>query len=78
MSQTTFEGIILVSSPRAVLFQSHFWEAPLWFPLSQMDIQRFEDSFECVVKVKDWLCRKKNLYEFTMYTMEEIEQMSGI
>lgn len=73
---TTFEGVIVARTPAAIRFQGIYWEGPLWFPLSQVIIE--EDNPETshyVVKVKDWLPKKKGLLEFTHYGKEEIEGM---
>lgn len=77
MALTTFEGYVHFSTPKAILFQSHYWEAPMWLPLSQIFAESEVDSMETVVKVKDWLVGKKGLLEFTPYTVEEIERMNG-
>ena len=73
----TFEGYIHMATARAVLFQSHFWGAPLWLPMSQIEINHDYDGMEKVVKVAGWLCRKKQLLEFTPYTEDEVRAMSG-
>ena len=72
-----FEGYIHATTPGAILFQSHFWEKPLWFPKSQSIIEQEIDSMESVVKVRDWLCKKNSILEFTAYSREEIEARSG-
>jgi hypothetical protein len=60
-------------SGRALLFQSHYWEAPMWLPLSQVEIiQDFDSPLETVVKVSAWLCSKNELSEFTHYTEEDM------
>jgi hypothetical protein len=71
----TFEGTVHVMSARALLFQSHYWEAPMWLPLSQVEIiQDFDSPLETVVKVSAWLCGKNELSEFTRYTEEDMEK----
>lgn len=77
MSQmSTFEGVTHVQTARAILFQSHYWEAPMWLPISQIQIERTHDEpLETVVKVKSWLCSKRGFHEFSYYTKEEIEKM---
>lgn len=77
MAYHTFEGYIHVSTSGALLFQSHYWEAPLWVPKSQSYVETDPDSMEVVVKIKDWLCRKKKLMEFTFYPESEIQLMNG-
>lgn len=58
----TFEGYIHARSPKAVLFQGHYWEDGTWLPLSQIEVKEDENSH--VVVVKEWLCAKNNLAEF--------------
>ncbi len=72
----TFEGIIHNSSGKAILFQSHYWEAPLWLPRSQLWLNQDSED-EWVIRVKDWLCEKKDLMEFVQYTQEQLELMDG-
>lgn len=73
----TFEGITLVQTGRAVLFQSHYWEGPLWFPTSQIEMRTtYDEPLETVIKVKAWLCKKRGIHEFTSYSEEEIRRMS--
>lgn len=75
MSNSTFEGTIEVSTPKAILFQGVYWEGPLWFPRSQIRLLP-DGEFAYVVVVKDWLCRKRDLLEFTAYNEADIERMS--
>lgn len=77
MSQrSTFEGVIETYTSKAILFHGWYWEAPIWLPRSQITLE--EDSgISFVVHVKDWLCNKKGLLEFTPYSAEEIERMDG-
>jgi hypothetical protein len=75
--RSTFEGYVHMQTARALLFQSHYWEAPMWIPLSQAEVEKDFDSLETVVHVKDWLCRKKNLLEFTFYVEEDIRKMAS-
>jgi hypothetical protein len=71
----TFEGEIHTRTGRAIRFQSYYWEAPLWFPLSQVEIFQDPDApFEVVLVAKPWIAKVKNVYEFTHYTQEEIEK----
>lgn len=71
----TFEGVVHVMSARALLFQSHYWEAPMWLPLSQVEIiEDFDCPLETVVKVSAWLCGKNDLKEFSHYTTEDMEK----
>lgn len=73
---STFEGNILRRTQRGVLFIGNYWEAPLWFPISQMAIDQDIDSLESVVKIKSWLCRKRGINEFTHYSEEEIQKIA--
>lgn len=69
----TFEGVIHFMSARAVLFQCHYWEGPIWIPLSQSEIiQDFDSPLEVVLKVSPWLCNKNELEEFTYYSEEDV------
>ena len=71
----TFEGHIHFMTARAVRFQSHYWEGPLWFPMSQVSLHRDPDApFEVVLVAKPWIAKVKDVFEFTHYTQEEIEQ----
>jgi hypothetical protein len=71
-----FEGRIEQTSSKAILFQSHYWDAPLWFPMSQIRI--FPDGeFFHVIDVRDWLTDKRNILEFTPYAAEQIEAING-
>lgn len=73
----TFEGVILQRTARGILFQGHFWEAPLWFPSSQTT-DTPDGDFGCVFWVKDWLADKRGIYEFTYYSEEQIKLMAGV
>lgn len=79
MPVTTFEGRLELVTPKAIRFQSHYWEAPLWFPLSQVFIEPDSEDDESVVilKVKDWLANKRGLLEFTAYNKAELEAMDA-
>lgn len=71
-----FEGLIWFITPKAILFQSHYWEGPLWFPMSQVEIIHNWDSEEKVVIVQPWLCNKRKIHEFVFYSEEEIEKFN--
>lgn len=73
---TTFEGIILNRTTRAIMFQSHYWGAGMWFPSSQTEVLE-DEGMSVVVRVKDWLCSKKGLLEFTSYSEAEIKVLAG-
>lgn len=79
MSVHTFEGRLELVTPRAVRFQGHFWEAPLWFPLSQITIEpdSEDDPLTVVIRVRDWLALKRGLLEFTFYAKPELEAMDA-
>jgi hypothetical protein len=76
MGWTTFEGRITKSSGSAVCFQSQYWEGEVWFPRSQTIIEDDEDGV--VLKVNDWLAKKRDMLEFTHYGMAELEAMNQI
>ena len=69
----TFEGIPVFYTPAAVLFHGVYWEAPLWLPLSQIEMIPDGEVYY-VVHVKAWLTQKNDLREFTFYTAEEIAE----
>lgn len=69
----TFEGHILFSSYKAVLFQGNYWHGSMWLPRSQIEI--IPDGESCVVKVKPWLCKKNGINEFTEYDADKFEGM---
>lgn len=76
----TFEGVLVFRTARAILFQSHYWAGPLWFPLSQLDMEidgEFDEPGR-VIHVKPWLPEKKGLEEFTEYDEEAIERMAQV
>lgn len=73
---TMFEGQVLGRSTKAVLFQSNYWEQPIWFPTSQSElIEDGETGY--VIKVKPWLADKLGVLEFTYYSKEDIHKMVG-
>lgn len=60
----TFEGIVHAATPRAFLFQSHYWCAPQWLPFSQTTLVK-EHKDEVVIKIAGWLANKNGFVEFT-------------
>lgn len=76
MTHHTFEGFIHVFTGRAMLFQSHYWDGPVWFPTSQTEIEPDGDMF-VVIRVKDWLPRKRGILEFTHYGEHDIERIAA-
>lgn len=79
MSVHTFEGRTLFFTGAAVRFQGNYWEGPLFFPLSQVEIipDSEDDPYQVVLKVKDWLANKRRLLEFTHYGEAEIAEMDA-
>lgn len=76
-ADATFEGVVVAETARAILFQGHYWEAPLWFPMSQLVMKvTYDEPMEAVIKVRGWLCRKRGVQEFTHYSQEEIERIA--
>ena len=75
MRVSTFEGVIHVNTPKAVLFECVYWDGTLWLPRSQIEIDPDAGGLFVVVHVKDWLVRKRGLLEFTQYSAEEIAKM---
>lgn len=77
MAVSTFEGVILVNTGRAIRFQGYFWGGPLWFPTSQLTVTEEGELGHIVIEVRDWLVGKRGLKEFTEYTPEQIEEMDA-
>lgn len=79
MTHSTFEGVILVQTGRAVRFSCYYWEdnAALWFPTSQLRVTEEGDLGHAVIEVRDWLVNKRGLMEFTFYSQAEIELMDA-
>lgn len=75
MAVDVFEGSILGSTSKAVEFQSVYWEGGVWFPKSQVEIEE-DGDMTIVLKVKDWLTRKRGILEFTHYGQKEIEEIA--
>lgn len=77
MSVHVFEGNVQFFTGAAVRFQGVYWEGPLFFPLSQVEIipDSEDDPTQVVIHVKDWLANKRKLLEFTHYNAEEIAEM---
>lgn len=71
-----FEGTIHAQTKAGLLFQGNYWDGPLWLPKSQVEVIYDDDAWEVVVFVKEWLARKRSLFEFTYYTEQEIEEIS--
>lgn len=69
---TTFEGYVLARSPKAVLFQGHYWGGALWLPISQIQMEP-DGPVSVVVQMKDWLAGKRDLRECETYTEEDIK-----
>ena len=70
-----FEGYILLVTAKAIMFQSYYWEGPIWLPMSQISI--FEDGDTTyVIKVRAWLCEKNDVPEFTYLDEEAIEKIN--
>lgn len=76
MAWSTFEGVIITHTAKAVLFQSWYWEDGMWFPTSQVRWQE-DGPVSCVIEVRDWLANKNGLLEFTQYTSQQLEVMRG-
>lgn len=78
MAVTTFEGTIEIVTGAALRFRGVYWEGALWFPTSQVEVlPDNDDTGHVVLKVKDWLAKKRGLLEFTHYGVEEIEAMNA-
>lgn len=66
----TFEGYVLVSTARAIMFQSHYWEHAHWFPRSQIEVRTQQDEDEVIITASDWICNMKRVREFTYHDHE--------
>lgn len=56
-------GYIIAESPRAFLFQDHYWDEPDWMPKRQCETLRDPDTFEVQLKASDWIADQKGLEE---------------
>ena len=73
--RTQYEGYILGSSNKAVLFHGHYWEAPAWIPFSQCEIIEDEDSY--IVTISHWLASRKKIPEFTYMDEAAMEEANA-
>lgn len=71
----TFEGLILARTNKGVLFEGNYWEGALWFPVSQVILEE-DGEGSYVMKVKDWLAKKRGCFEFTYYSLVDIERIA--
>lgn len=61
----TFIGKVLWWTPRAMLFQDHFWHEPEWYPLSQIEVKSVDlDHMEYIIVASNWITQQKGIYEF--------------
>ena len=67
-----FEGYVLRMTPKAIQFQSYYWDGAIWLPLSQVVLVP-DGEMTHVVYVKAWLANKRGLLEFTHYSEADIE-----
>jgi hypothetical protein len=72
----TFEGVVHADTPKAIFFQSHYWEEGMWLPKSQLKIEADGDFFH-LVKVRNWLMKKNNMFEFHFYPLEFMEAVNA-
>lgn len=63
-----FLGFVVEDTPKAVLFWCHYWEAPDWFPRSQITMLNTFDSIEVKILASPWICKAKNVKEATCLT----------
>lgn len=72
---TTFEGYVRFRTGSAVLFESYYWEGPLWFPLSNCYL--LEDGDDTwVIKIRNWLTKKNELHELCFVPIERINELN--
>lgn len=60
-----FIGYVTTETPRALLFQDHFWENPDWMPKSQITITRSESTNEVQIDASPWICKQKCIIEYS-------------
>jgi hypothetical protein len=70
-----FEGWVTAVSPKSVLFWGHYWGAPMWFPMSQIELQ--DDDSGHVLILSGWLAHKRGLSEFVQYSEEEAMRIAN-
>ena len=68
-----FEGFVVVSTARAILFQGQYWEHAHWFPRSQIEVIPTFDDTETVIEASDWITKMKGVREF-VYSDKEPEE----
>ena len=64
-----FEGQVLSTTKKAVLFQGNYWHRPLWLPRSQILLD--DEGGEWYAAIKPWLCRKNFVGEFKECLFDE-------
>lgn len=75
MSVHTFEGYVRFRTSKAILFQSYYWDDAVWFPASNAwTIPDGEDTW--IIQVRDWLCLKNGIDEFTPYNEEDVARFN--
>lgn len=67
-----FIGYIESETARAVLLWEHYWASPDWFPKSQIDILRTDDTPEVRIVASNWICEQKKIREFAYRSEKEI------
>lgn len=74
-----FIGFVETETPRAFLFQDHFWSRPDWLPKSQVTVFRRDETAEVVIDASDWICKQKEIREFTHRDESEgvVQEKSG-
>ena len=73
-----FVGYVVTETPRAFLFQDHFWENPDWLPKSQITTYREDNTTEVRVSASPWICKQKCITEYTYRGADEgIPQEEG-
>ena len=61
---TTLIGYVQATTPKSILFIDHYWHAPEWLPLSQLDMIPGEESSEVHVHLSAFIVRVKEIREF--------------
>jgi hypothetical protein len=57
-------GYITTETAKAILFWDHFWHGPEWFPKSQVQIGREQNTDEVSIEPSAWIARQNGVREF--------------
>ena len=74
----TFEGTVQQATTRAVVVHGVYWEDGIMFPRSQVEVMEDDGSEFKIIRVAEWLARKRGLLEFTHYTKEQVAEINSL